>query len=68
METTPRSEDATRCEEVLEVTWGGVTDELRCTKDQGHADFVWSNEHPGGARCPNDHRFVIDVEQEHPHG
>lgn len=58
---------ASRCEATLEVTWGGDTDEIQCTKDLGHADYFWSGDHPDGARCPNDHRFVIDVEQEHPH-
>lgn len=64
---TPRSESATRCLATLEVAWGGDSEEIQCTKDAGHADFVWSRHHPEGARCPNDHRFVIEIEQEHPH-
>jgi len=66
METTPRSEP-TRCTATLDVAWGGDEDTLRCTKDEGHGAFVWSSNHPKGAHCPSEHRFVIEVEQGHPH-
>ncbi|MBQ9917383.1 MAG: hypothetical protein IJO71_09335 [Microbacterium sp.] len=62
-----RSTEPKRCGATIEVTWGGDTDEIQCTKDSDHADYVWSREHPEGARCPNEHRFIIEVEQEHPH-
>lgn len=66
METTHRS-DPKRCTATLDVAWDGDEETLQCTKGEGHGAFVWSRHHPDGAHYPSDHRFVIEVEQEHPH-